>query len=78
MNLDFSEEQEVLRDTVRKLCAEASPLDVVRALEDDPKGVPEALWFSPSDRSGIERRVESFLAAPSGGVAPSAGVADQV
>jgi alkylation response protein AidB-like acyl-CoA dehydrogenase len=44
VNLDFSEEQEVLRDTVRKLCAEASPLDVVRALEDDPKGVPEALW----------------------------------
>jgi alkylation response protein AidB-like acyl-CoA dehydrogenase len=44
LNLDFSEEQEVLRDTVRKLCAEASPLDVVRALEDDPKGVPDALW----------------------------------
>ncbi|MEN8160818.1 MAG: acyl-CoA dehydrogenase family protein [Myxococcota bacterium] len=44
MNLDWSEEQEVLRDTVRKLCAEASPLDVVRALEDDPKGVPDALW----------------------------------
>jgi alkylation response protein AidB-like acyl-CoA dehydrogenase len=44
MNLDFSEEQQVLRDTVRKLCAEYSPISVVRAMEDDPKGVPDALW----------------------------------
>ena len=44
MNLDFSEEQQVLRDTVRKLCAEYSPVAVVRAMEDDPKGVSEALW----------------------------------
>ena len=44
MNLDFSEEQQVLRDTVRKLCAEYSPIAVVRAMEDDAKGVPDALW----------------------------------
>ena len=44
MNLDFTEEQQVLRDTVRKLCAEYSPISVVRAMEDDPKGVPDALW----------------------------------
>jgi alkylation response protein AidB-like acyl-CoA dehydrogenase len=44
MNLDFSEEQLVLRDTVRKLCAEYSPMAVVRAMEDDAKGYPDALW----------------------------------
>jgi len=44
VNLDFNEEQQVLRDTVRKLCAEYSPVSLVRAMEDDPKGVPEALW----------------------------------
>ena len=44
MDLDFSEEQQVLRDTVRKLCAEYSPVAVVRAMEDDPKGFPDALW----------------------------------
>jgi alkylation response protein AidB-like acyl-CoA dehydrogenase len=44
MNLDFSEEQQVLRDTVRKLCAEHCPVAVVRAMEDDPKGWPDALW----------------------------------
>jgi len=44
MNLDFSEEQQVLRDTVRKLCAEYCPVSVVRAMEDDPKGVPDVLW----------------------------------
>jgi alkylation response protein AidB-like acyl-CoA dehydrogenase len=44
VNLDFSSEQQLLRDTVRKLCAEYSPVAVVRAMEDDPRGVPDALW----------------------------------
>jgi alkylation response protein AidB-like acyl-CoA dehydrogenase len=44
VNLDFSEEQQVLRDTVRKLCAEYSPIATVRAMEDDPKGFPDTLW----------------------------------
>ncbi|MBW2316501.1 MAG: acyl-CoA/acyl-ACP dehydrogenase [Deltaproteobacteria bacterium] len=44
MDLDFSEEQQMLRDMVRSLCNEYSPVEVVRAMEDDPKGVPEELW----------------------------------
>jgi alkylation response protein AidB-like acyl-CoA dehydrogenase len=44
MNLDFSDEQQALRDLVRGVCAEYAPVSVVRALEDDPRGVPEALW----------------------------------
>ncbi|MEE8581401.1 MAG: acyl-CoA dehydrogenase family protein [Myxococcota bacterium] len=44
MDLDFSEEQEILRGTVRALCDEYAPLDVVRSLEDDPVGYPSALW----------------------------------
>jgi alkylation response protein AidB-like acyl-CoA dehydrogenase len=44
MNLDFSEEQDVLRDMVRGLCKEYAPLDVVRAMEDDPTGYPAELW----------------------------------
>ena len=55
MNLDFSEEQQVLRDTVRKLCAEYSPIEVVRALEDDPKGLPDALWKQLGEL-GLARR----------------------
>jgi alkylation response protein AidB-like acyl-CoA dehydrogenase len=45
MELEFSPEQELLRETVRGLCARHADLDVVRALEDDPAGYPEKLWL---------------------------------
>jgi len=44
MDLDFSEEQELLRETVRRVCAEHAPLDVVRQMEDDPNGYPAGFW----------------------------------
>jgi len=44
LDLDFSPEQEMLRETVRKVCAASSPLSVVRDLEDDPVGYPAELW----------------------------------
>jgi alkylation response protein AidB-like acyl-CoA dehydrogenase len=44
MNLDFSDEQQALRDLVRGVCAELSPVSVVRAMEDDARGWPDALW----------------------------------
>lgn len=44
MDLDFSDEQQLLRETVRRVCAEHAPLEVVRKLEDDPVGYPPAFW----------------------------------
>ncbi len=44
MDLSFTEEQQLLRDTIRGLCERYAPLSVVRALEDDPRGYPEDLW----------------------------------
>jgi len=44
LDLDFDAEQEMLRDTVRGVCATHSPLSVVRQLEDDPVGYPLELW----------------------------------
>jgi alkylation response protein AidB-like acyl-CoA dehydrogenase len=44
LDLHFSAEQEMLRETVRGVCAGTSPLPVVRALEDDPMGYPPDLW----------------------------------
>ncbi|HUI01900.1 MAG TPA: acyl-CoA dehydrogenase family protein [Acidimicrobiales bacterium] len=44
LDLSFSPEQEMLRETVRKVCATFSPLSVVRALEDDPVGYAPELW----------------------------------
>jgi alkylation response protein AidB-like acyl-CoA dehydrogenase len=44
MDLNFTEEQQMLRDTVRGLCARECPIAVVRAMEDDPIGYPASLW----------------------------------
>lgn len=44
MDLEFSAEQEMLREMVRGLCASASPLDEVRRLEDDAIGYSLEFW----------------------------------
>jgi len=49
MDLDFSEEQQVLRDMVRGVCQEYCPVTTVREMEDDPKGYPEEFWKQISE-----------------------------
>ena len=44
MDLEFTPEQEMLREMVRGLCADASPLEAVRALEDDAVGFSSEFW----------------------------------
>ena len=44
MDLDLTEEQQMLRETAQKVCAEWAPITVVRAMEDDPAGYPADFW----------------------------------
>jgi alkylation response protein AidB-like acyl-CoA dehydrogenase len=44
MDLERTEEQEMLRELVRGVCSSYAPLETVRALEDDPIGYPIELW----------------------------------
>ena len=44
LNLDFTEEQAMLRDMVRGLCEQHCDKDAVRELEDDERGFSEAMW----------------------------------
>jgi len=44
MDLEFTEEQEMLREMVRGVCGSYAPLETVRATEDDPAGYPLELW----------------------------------
>jgi alkylation response protein AidB-like acyl-CoA dehydrogenase len=44
LDLKFTDEQEMLRETVRGICATLSPFEVVRQLEDDPIGYSKDLW----------------------------------
>jgi alkylation response protein AidB-like acyl-CoA dehydrogenase len=44
LDLEFDQEQELLRQTVRDVLQRHCDLDVVRAMEDDPVGYPPELW----------------------------------
>ena len=44
LDLDFDQEQELWRHTMRDVLARHCPLDVVRSMEDDPVGYPAPLW----------------------------------
>lgn len=44
LELDFNEEQEMLREMVRGVCSSASDLQAVRDLEDDPTGFSRDFW----------------------------------
>src|SRR5579862_4537543 len=49
LDLDFTEEQDLLRRTARGVLAEHCPLSVVRSMEDDPLGIPTSLWQQLGD-----------------------------
>jgi alkylation response protein AidB-like acyl-CoA dehydrogenase len=49
LDLEFDQEQELLRQTVRDLLAQHCPPDVVRQMEDDAFGYPAALWGQLGD-----------------------------
>lgn len=44
MDLEFSEEQQMIKDMAKSILDEHSSVDAVRKLEDDPKGYSDALW----------------------------------
>jgi alkylation response protein AidB-like acyl-CoA dehydrogenase len=49
MDLDFSEEQEMLRQTVRGVCERHASISSVRGLEDDPIGFSKEFWRQLGD-----------------------------
>lgn len=49
MDLDFTEEQQMIVDMTRGMLDEHSSIEVVREMEDDPKGYPDALWKQMSE-----------------------------
>ena len=44
MDLDFTDEHDMLRAMVRGVCEQYAPLETVRALENDEKGVAQEFW----------------------------------
>ncbi|HVM40105.1 MAG TPA: acyl-CoA dehydrogenase family protein [Acidimicrobiia bacterium] len=44
MDFEFSADQEMLRDTVRRFLADRAPTSYVREMLDDPRGTTDAVW----------------------------------
>jgi alkylation response protein AidB-like acyl-CoA dehydrogenase len=49
MDVGFSEEQTLLRDSARDFLRRECPMALVREQMDDPRGLPEALWRSMAE-----------------------------
>ncbi len=49
MNFEWTEEQELLRESVRRFIDENAPIDFVRAQWDEPAGVTAAVWSGLAD-----------------------------
>ena len=49
MDLDFNDEQQMLREMVRGVCGSSASLESVRALEDDPIGFSPEFWAQLAD-----------------------------
>ena len=52
LDLDWSEEQEMLREMVRGVTGSYAPLTVVREMEDDAIGFPAAFWKQLAELQG--------------------------
>jgi alkylation response protein AidB-like acyl-CoA dehydrogenase len=57
MDLDFTDEQVMLRETVRGICEKHASLSIVREVEDDPIGYPEPFWTQLADAGLLGLRI---------------------
>lgn len=57
MDLELSEEQQMIKDMTRALLDEHCPVEVVRKAEDDPKGYPDALWKQMAEAGLVGIRI---------------------
>lgn len=63
MDLELTEEQQLLRETVRGLCTRHAGLDVVRQLENDETGYPEKFWLQLAEAGLLDTSELSTLDA---------------
>jgi alkylation response protein AidB-like acyl-CoA dehydrogenase len=63
MDLELTDEQQLLRETVRGLCARHAGLDVVRQLENDDVGYPEKFWLQLAEAGLLDTSELSMLDA---------------
>jgi alkylation response protein AidB-like acyl-CoA dehydrogenase len=63
MDMDFTPEQDLLRESVRRTCERHCGMDVVRKLENDPVGYAPALWSALGELGLFDLRDLTLLEA---------------
>ena len=63
MDLTFTDEQQLLRETVRGLCQRHADLTVVRQMEDDAIGYPDKFWAALGETGLLDMTELSMLDA---------------
>jgi alkylation response protein AidB-like acyl-CoA dehydrogenase len=61
MDLKLTEEQQQLREAVRSMCERHSSVEIVRALEGDPKGYSDELWNALRDMGVVDLLTDGWL-----------------
>ena len=77
MDLDFTSEQEMLRDAASKFFAKECPYEKVKELEESEEGYDQNLWMKMAERgwqallflSGVGLFILSRICSPSGPMA---------
>lgn len=53
MNLEFTQEQKILRESVAKFCKTEIPMETVRELTENPVGLTDALWTKIAEQGWL-------------------------
>ena len=78
MNFEFSEEQERLRESVRRFLDEQAPIAYVRDLWDDPRGITDGFWTRFAALGVTSLLVPEEYGGAGGGMVDVAVVAEEL
>lgn len=78
MNFEFSDEQEQLRESVRRFLEDRAPIGLVRDLWDDPRGTTDAVWRGLADLGVTGLLVPEAQGGFGGGMVDAAVVCEEV
>ncbi len=78
MNVGFSEEQQLLRESARDFLARECPMSLVRAQMDSPTGLPDALWQGIAELGWLGLLVDEAYGGSGLGLVEFAILAEEV
>ena len=78
MDFEFSEDQELLRDSVRRFLTEQAPITYVREMLDDERGTTDAVWSGLGELGATGLLVPETYGGAGGGMVDAAVVLEEL